>query len=456
MWQIMNITNLKHKKIGIWGFGIVGNSYYTFCQSLNAQITIMDKNAGQQLPDRVLFVQESPENIIPFLQDHDYILLSPGVQADQYDQWKHKFVTELDLFTPLWSKKITAITGSLGKTTVTSFLEELLQKYHLKVKAAGNIGNAMLTTIPEQYSIDEIILELSSFQLNHVHNFAPDLAIWTNLHENHLDYHKTFSAYFAAKKNIIAGQTAKQIAILPAALKNQLGNLQQIVHWIFTPTDVFDATHIPAGHHAWFVQDECITHYHKNQYTTYDAVSDIAQITFVDNWLILYAALFAHHCPLSKIKEFSFSLTLPAHRLKACAVIAGKTFYNDSKSTVWQATLKAAQSLPNHPSIIFIGGVSKGVNRAPLFAQLDPQKHIVYLFGQEADTLAQYCEQNNLAYKTFKTLEQAFESCTQEQNVPSILFSPGGASFDLFTNYIERGKRFEDLVNDYKNMVEPS
>jgi UDP-N-acetylmuramoylalanine--D-glutamate ligase len=456
MWQIMNITTLKNKKIGIWGFGIVGNSYYTFCQSLTSTITIMDKNTIQQLPDRVTFVQETPQNIQFFLQDCDFILLSPGISTDQYTKWNHKFVTELDLFTPLWSKKITAITGSLGKTTTTSLLEQLLQKYGFGAKAAGNIGNAMLTTIPEQAFIEEIILELSSFQLTHTQHFNPHLAIWTNLHENHLDYHKTFDNYFLAKKNIIAGQSKDRVAILPAALKEKLGTLLQTVHWIFTDQDTFSEKEIALHHHAWLVHSEKITHYHKQKYTAYHAPSELAQITFTDNWLTLYAALYVHECDLQDMKEYSFALHLPAHRLKACAQIQDKTFYNDSKSTVWQATLKAAQSLPIYPAIIFIGGVSKGVNRAPLFAQLDPKKQYVYLFGKEADELAQYCTQNNLQYKTFATLEDAFASCIQEKNIPTVLFSPGGASFDLFSNYIERGKRFEDLVNAYKNMVEPS
>ena len=141
------------------------------------------------------------------------------------------------------------------------------------------------------------------------------------------------------------------------------------------------------------------------------------------------------------------------HRLKKITTIHGSTFYNDSKSTVWQATAQAIQSLPK-PIVLFLGGLSKNIDRSPLIEKISEQKNItVFAFGKESDDITQKCIEKNITVFNAPTLEKSFQQCINNIKTPQkILFSPGGSSFDLFENYQKRGEKFEELVIQHKKM----
>lgn len=370
--------------------------------------------------------------------------------------YKEKWVTELDIFPDLWKKEIIAITGSLGKTTITSLSAQILQKYNLHAQAIGNIGYPMLEFAQHQNNTDLAVVELSSFQLSHAQNFAPDIAIWTNLYENHLDYHSSFDEYAQAKKNICAHQTSTQTAILHADLEHYIQNPIQKIHWVCnTKKQATDLALQNPTHFSWYIDKEKnITLLHKNISTVFCNLNHLSSITFSENWLFICAMLYAKNLKVASLPDHIQNITLPEHRLKSIATVANKTFYNDSKSTVWQATYKALQTLQNQKTILFFGGISKGVDRAPFFALLDPKIHTVYAFGKEAEEIKNSCISNNIPCISFTTLDKAFEKCIQETYACNVLFSPGGASYDLFENFEHRGNYFQTLVQNYQTMVE--
>src|SRR5262249_3022121 len=130
----------------------------------------------------------------------------------------HQWLCELDLFYTLWKKPIIAITGSVGKTTTASMLAQLCTYNNIPVALGGNIGTPMLDLLVQQNTAAWAILEVSSFQLEHCHFFAPDIAIITNLHQNHLDRHTTLEQYWLAKANIFMHQHKTHHIIAPLAL----------------------------------------------------------------------------------------------------------------------------------------------------------------------------------------------------------------------------------------------
>jgi len=452
--------NFNHKKIGIWGFGVVGKSALTFFDQYNLEQISLLNNKAIDIPTSknvIKFVMQDTETIINFLENNDYILVSPGIQLHNYQAYKHKFISELDLFYQNNTAPTIAITGSLGKTSITTLLSKILQLMHVHTIAAGNIGYPMLSLVTPELEQgiqpDQIILELSSFQLQQACNINPDLAIITNFYDNHLDHHTSLQEYFDAKCNIFINQNTKQIALLPYELLHQI--IQKIEfkkNWAF-----FSATKLtndqlksPSDHIIYYLDDKKI---YKQQSSLVMQLCDISKfpsITFDTNWLIIIAALDIQKINLESLQKIVHQLEIPEHRLQKIASLHGSDFYNDSKSTVWQATLQAINCMDSKPIKLFLGGLSKGADRTPLLQAIQSKNIEIYAFGKEADMIAQMCTQLNIKHHAHTTLQESFNSCTKNISTPSnILFSPAGSSYDLFENYIQRGLIFIDLVKNH-------
>ena len=156
--------------------------------------------------------------IEPFLAAHDQILVSAGIDLRPYEKFAHKFIGELDLFAQEWRKPFIAITGTVGKTTVTHILGTVLQHLGKKAVIGGNIGVGLCDLLETAQDAELAVVEVSSFQLELSKSFAADLAIWTNFSPNHLDRHGTLEAYRDAKNKIITMQRAGQKALVPITL----------------------------------------------------------------------------------------------------------------------------------------------------------------------------------------------------------------------------------------------
>ena len=455
------MNNFNQKKIGIWGFGVVGTSALTYFDQYNlAQIELLN-NKFVNLPETAnlcFATLQDATTIKSFLENNDYILVSPGIPLHDHQDYQHKFISELDLFHHHNKIPTIAITGSLGKTSITHLLTNILQKSNVRAVAAGNIGYPMLSlvtpTVEQQnQDIEKIVLELSSFQLQQAKLFAPDLAIITNVYDNHLDHHKSVQEYFDAKCNIFSQQYQHQIALLPCSLLPEITAQFAIKkNWdFFSPTKpTADELRVLHDNTIYYLDNKKI--YKKIDSTT-TMIFDIDQlpaITFDANLLIIIAALDIQKISLTPLHKIIKQLDIPDHRLQKIASLHGSDFYNDSKSTVWQATLQAVISMDAKPIKLFLGGLSKGADRTPLLQALQHKNIEIYAFGKEATTIGDICTTLNIAHQTHATLQESFHVCMKNIATPSnILFSPAGSSYDLFDNYIQRGQCFAKLVDDF-------
>lgn len=240
------IMDLKNKKIGIWGFGVVGKSVtkYFVNKLLNtpefeqkspintkiSQIQVLDKRELTEQEktylgdNKITFVNQGDnKDFENFLENNDFIVTSAGIDLRNYKKYSHKFISELDIFFKEFSScPIIGITGTVGKTTITHMLDQIIKHQNINIWTGGNIGAGVLDVLENNLSPDLILLELSSFQLELCKTFAPDLAIWTNFFPNHLDKHSNMQEYFMAKMQILAHQTTDQFALLPISLIDQL------------------------------------------------------------------------------------------------------------------------------------------------------------------------------------------------------------------------------------------
>lgn len=446
--------HIKNKKIGIWGLGAVGTSAIKFFAHQTPYLQVMDQQTPNKQQESVLaqhhasFVDQT--RCEEFLAYNDLILPSPGIDLRPYQQYTHKYITELDLFADHFKKPTIAITGSIGKTSVTYLLAQVLNKKS-PIALGGNIGTPMLDLLPTQQAVSHAVLEVSSFQLEKTQFFAPDLAILTSFVPNHVDRHGTLEHYFLAKYKIMQHQNANHQALAPLELASTIMTYQPKSSLaFFSPKKPEPAAYANIlSPTLFYCHQGSIMHYNNGVETPLLSVEELPQCNFAQNWLIVVAALKLLGIPLSFLKTIDASIAQTetlAHRLELCGTKHGIDFYNDSKATVMEATLAAIKALEKKPIILLLGGLSKGVNRKSYCEQLKSIKMVI-CFGAEANQLNSFVQEHTIESATAKTLEQAFEIAIKNaMRGDQILLSPGGSSYDLFAHYQERGNRFKGLV----------
>jgi UDP-N-acetylmuramoylalanine--D-glutamate ligase len=432
------MKKLTDNRIGMWGCGATGKSIVHFLRTIGCEhIGIYDDHIDTLPPD----VQHTSVTHVrdkhTFFQSHDYIIPSPGIDISPYQKDMPPIITECDIFFAYWKKPVIAITGTLGKTTVTHYITELINNAGQRAVSGGNIGRPMLTLFDDQETIDIAVLELSSFQLAYAERCTPDLAIITNIYPNHLDWHQTPEAYLQAKLCICSDQQTHQKVLIPQSLADSVSS-QARIH-TFT-----DARDIPPMHNAYTITDNTLWH----GTTKKHALPHTPETTHLENHCIALAALDILDIPITEHKQHVNEHT--QHRLEHVAERGGITIYNDSKSTIMQATVAATHMLAGRSITLIIGGTSKGVDRADQLQHIPDHVTRIICFGAEAAYLSHYCRQYGFVTQTAKTLHEATIlglGNTAPRSV--LLFSPGGASFDLFSNYQERGNAFKQIIETY-------
>lgn len=432
------MITFKNKKIGIWGLGIVGSSVLNFIKNHTNQIQILDK----KIHPEITTIIQTPETILTFLKYNDIIIASPGIALHNYKKYEAKFIQELDIFADNYSFQTIAITGTVGKTSIAT----LLSKSIPDAIAAGNIGYAMLNILPLNPKPKIVILELSSYQLHYAKTFAPSLAILTNFSPNHLDHHKTKLEYFSAKCNIFKHQRNKQNALIPSNLTSKVKKQIKISSQIFQFSLRKPRKEI--NYPTYFIEkNNIVLNNGINSKIIFNNVKQLPDITFLENWLIIIAALHIQKISFNHLEKMVQTFKPQEHRLEFIQNVQGVDIYNDSKSTVAQSTKKALSKFVGKKIALFLGGMSKGADRSSLIKSLRNKSITVFAFGKESEMLTAMCKEHNVPCHTAETMQQAVKQYKHHQhNFNVLLFSPAGSSFDLFKDYQDRGNQFKDII----------
>jgi UDP-N-acetylmuramoylalanine--D-glutamate ligase len=453
----MKTTMFNNKQIGIWGFGKVGKSITNYLLTQKCNISIMDRRASTEqekafiCAHNIHWYTEKEQDL--FFNSCELIIPSPGINISQtcYATHKNKWLTELDAFQQLFHKPIIAITGSIGKTSTTHILGQLFKELSISTFVGGNIGIPTFDIITNQNNVDYAIVELSSFQLMHCTAFAPKLALWTNFHLNHLDHHPTELDYFLAKQKILDHQQDNTLSLIPYSLRDKIPapSLHHIRGYCSTtkPTTQELLKLLP-NERAYYVHNEVIM-CHNNGIDISLMPLNVAlkNLSFIDNIILIVAACHLLNLDYYALQKIAHTVQLPEHRIEHVASHNNIDFYNDSKATTTASTLAAVTKLSNRPLHLFIGGLSKGVDRTSFIAQLKNYVKHIYCFGKEAQELYAMCMHNNITATQHSSLDDATDACfTSLQAHDCVLLSPAGNSYDLYNDYEERGNHFKKLV----------
>ena len=440
------------KRVLVVGLGKSGVAAAFFLKEHGARVTVSDAKTEDQLRelipallDRGIVVEAGRHGERTF-RDQDLIVVSPGVPYDEPHLQQARthgiqVIGEVELAARFLKGPIVAITGSNGKTTTTALAGEILAKSGLKAQVGGNIGKPVIEMIPTSTSETWNVLEISSFQLETIETFHPRVAVILNITPDHLDRHRTFEGYVAAKARIFENQGAGDFAVLNMDDATCVSLAQRVKAQVrgFSRRDaVKTGAYIKDGKILY--RDAAGEH----EVMPASAIGLKGAHNQENVLAAVCVAMLAGAKPpqiASAVREFR----AVEHRLEFVANINGVEYYNDSKATNVDATIKALESFPGGIHLI-LGGKDKGSDYSVLNALLKERVKRVYTIGAAA---AKIEEQTAGAAPTVRaeTIETAVRKAHEAALAGDVvLLAPACASFDQFTSYEHRGRAFKELV----------
>jgi UDP-N-acetylmuramoylalanine--D-glutamate ligase len=408
-------------------------------QQHGADVRATDLKPREKLPPiDVPFAQQSPA----VFEGAELIVLSPDVPADlaPLEAARRRGATvigEVELAAPFLKGRIIGTTGSNGKTTTTSLIGHILCESGVPVQVGGNIGTPVAAMVassrPEQWNV----LELSSFQLETICRFRADIALCLNVTQNHLDRHHTFANYVNAKARLFETQAPGSFAVLNA---DDATCVDYAARTCASPVWFSGSRPVTPG--LW-LNGESIVFDGRIVMPTSDI--PIRGRHNVENVMAATAAAHLAGVPLEAIAAAVRTFHAVEHRLEFVRKVSGVEFYNDSKATSVDATLKALDAFPGGLWVI-LGGKDKGSDYTLLRASLAAKARAALLIGAAAEKIAGQIA-GAATILDVKTLDAAVrEAFTRAAPGDTVLLAPACASFDQFDSYEHRGRVFKNLV----------
>jgi UDP-N-acetylmuramoylalanine--D-glutamate ligase len=361
-------------------------------------------------------------------------------------------IGEVELAYRFLKGRIVGITGSNGKTTTTSLIFELLKNSGIPTQVGGNIGTPLLSLTESSREDGWTVVELSSFQLETIKDFRPNVAVALNVTPNHLDRYDLFSDYAAAKHRLFMNQTADDVAILNAddEITASWANGLKANVVLFSTARELDEGLFLRGRDL-----VCRANGKEKILTTRDAMN-LRGLHNIQNVLAGLAAGLACGAAPDSMRETILNFKAVEHRLEFVTEIEGVKFYNDSKATSVDATLKALEALSEEDGeiILILGGRGKNAPYAPLAELIESKVRKLVLIGEDADNIESQLKNSAEIIRADSMADAVRKSFENAERGDSVLLAPACASFDMFKSFEERGTVFKEKVQSLKSKAQ--
>ena len=448
----MDITGKKVLIIGAARSGIAAARFLT---EHGAVVALNDQKPLDKWSEAALALKDAGVGLIPgeppswLLDQLDLVVVSPGVPSTiipiRYaERAGAEVIGEVELAYRYLKGQIVAITGSNGKTTTTSLIGELLRDSGFPVQVGGNIGQALISMAESSRGDGWTVVELSSFQLETIKQFHPTVAVVLNVTPNHMDRYEAFTDYAAAKHRIFMNQTAADFAILNAddptvsAWKNGLrGQVrefsvrQEVANGVFLRGDELIARN--GG---------------SEQVVMRPSEMKLRGLHNVENVAAAVTAGLAVGARIESMRDTVLKFNPVEHRLEFVAELNAVKFYNDSKATSVDATLKALEAFAsdNGKVVLILGGRGKKAPYAPLADLIRSKARKLILIGEDAETIERELGEFAAYEKASDMHDAVGRSFAAAEKGDVVLLAPACASFDMFESFEQRGRAFKEEV----------
>src|ERR1044072_8861791 len=411
----------------------------------------LDKWSEQALALKETGVGLSPGEPPTWLLDQlDVVVVSPGVPANiipiRYaERAGAEVIGEIELAYRFLKGNVVAITGSNGKTTTTSLIGELLKDSGFKVQVGGNIGKALISMVDTSSDDGWTVAELSSFQLETIRDFRPHIAVVLNVTPNHMDPYETFNDYAAAKHRIFMNQTADDFAVLnaddPTVSSWAIGLRSQVTMFSIKQ---------PLNQGVFLRGDELIARTSRGeQVVLRPSEMKLRGLHNVENVAAAVAVGLSAGARIESMRQTVQRFDPVEHRLEFVAELNGVKFYNDSKATSVDATLKALEAFAGEAGkvVLILGGRGKKAPYVPLEQLVRTKVRKLVLIGEDAETIANELG-NSAPFERASDMKDAVaRSYAAGDKGDGGLVAPACASFDMFDSFEHRGKVFKEEVS---------
>ena len=446
---------MNNQKVLVFGSGISGIGATRLLEQVGREVILYDGNASLDAEKikKQIGEQTKTEVILGDLQEDvmktlDLVVMSPGVPTDLPIVNKMR-----DMGIPIWGEielaftygkgDVLAITGTNGKTTTTALLGEIMKNYKKSVYVVGNIGNPYTEVALDMSEESVAVAEVSSFQLETIHEFRPCVSAILNITPDHLNRHHTMEAYIEAKEDVAKNQTKDDTCVLnyeDEVLRKFGENINAEVLYFSSQRKLDKGIYLENGNIV----------YKDNEETVVCHVEELQLLGThnYENVMAASAMAIAYGVPMDVIRKTIKAFAGVAHRIEFVCEKHGVAYYNDSKGTNPDAAIKAVEAM-NRKTLLIGGGYDKDSEYEEWIQSFDGKvKHLV-LLGQTREKIA--ATARRLGFENIimvDSLEEAVATCAKlAEPGEAVLLSPACASWGMFKNYEERGDKFKEFVN---------
>jgi UDP-N-acetylmuramoylalanine--D-glutamate ligase len=434
--------DVNGNRVVVLGLGISGMEAALLLHDHGAHVTVRDNAAAdlkvngraEALRRRGIVVELGEE--ISAMDRFDFGVLSPGIHptaplAAGLNQTGLPLFGELEIAYRFCACPIVAITGTNGKTTTTELVNAVLAAGGQRTQASGNIGTAFSAAVRGSADLDVMVLEVSSFQLEHIAEFRPQVSVHLNLTPDHLDRYASMEEYEKAKWEIFRNQTADDVAIVNINLRLPEMAARRIT---FSAAGAMADYRLADG---WLVAqgEPVLEQSGTNLVGPHNAENMLAALAVADLYQVPREAT---------VRALRAYRPLP-HRLEKVGEIGGVTFINDSKATNIDALEKALRA-QRSPTVLIAGGKDKGLDFTGLRPLVREKAKAVVLIGQMTEKLFDAWNSAVPCVRAATLTDAVNQAARLAQPGEIVLFSPGCSSFDMFRDFEERGDQFRALI----------
>ena len=443
-----------NKKVLVFGSGISGIGATRLLESVGKQVVLYDGNTSLD-PEKMkaqigegtkaeIVLGELSDEVISTLE---MVVMSPGVPTDlpvvnKMRDMGLKISGEIELAYTYGKGDVLAITGTNGKTTTTALLGEIMRNHQESVFVVGNIGNPYTTEAMDMNENSVAVAEVSSFQLETIHDFRPCVSAILNITPDHLNRHHTMEAYIAAKEDIAKNQTEEDTCVLnyEDEVTRAFGEKVKAKVLYFSSQRKLDKGIYLDNGNIVFKDEEEVILCHVDELQLLGTHNH-------ENVMAASAMAAAYGVPFETIRKTIKEFAGVAHRIEFVCEKNGVAYYNDSKGTNPDAAIKGIQAM-NRKTLLIGGGYDKDSEYEEWIEAFDGKVKKLVLLGQTREKIAEAARKVGFEdIILVDTLEEAVKVCAENANEgEAVLLSPACASWGMFKNYEERGDKFKEYV----------
>jgi UDP-N-acetylmuramoylalanine--D-glutamate ligase len=453
---IGNPLKLAGRKVLVMGAARSGIACARFLAARGATVALNDRKPIEKWsPEAIALKNEGVGCLageVPgwLLDNIDLVVMSPGVPVKSIpvryaERAGAEIIGEVELASRFLKGRLVAITGTNGKTTTTALIGELLKESGIPVQVGGNIGTPLITLVESSSDEGWTVAELSSFQLETIKDFHPSVAVVLNVTPNHMDRYEAFTDYAAAKHRIFMNQEPGDVAVLNGddkVVSSWSSGLRAHVVTFSVQRELPEGLFLRGRDLVSRTSDGERTLMRRDE-------MKLRGLHNVENVLAALAAGLACGASPESMRETVKRFNPVEHRLELVSEIKGVKFYNDSKATSVDATVKALEAFQDDAGkvVLILGGRGKQAPYAPLEMLVRNQVRRLILIGEDADTIAKELGGYAPSERAANMQEAVHQSFQSAEPGDIVLLAPACASFDMFESFEHRGRVFKEEVS---------